>query len=130
MVNTVASKAAATRLGGPTPSFPTAMKIIYNKVLPFKGFLAINLFGVLFVRSELKNKVTEQTINHESIHTAQMKELLWVFFYLLYVLEWLYRLIFHTKTAYRGISFEREAYDNQDNLEYLASRKPYAMWKK
>jgi len=106
------------------------MKIIYNKVLPFKGFLAINLFGVLFVRSELKDKVTEQTINHESIHTAQMKELLWVFFYLLYVLEWLYRLVFHTKTAYRGISFEREAYDNQDNPEYLASRKPYAMWRK
>lgn len=27
------------------------MKIIYNNIIPFKGFLAINLFGVLFVYS-------------------------------------------------------------------------------
>ncbi len=26
------------------------MKIIYNKVLPIKGYKIINLFGVLFVR--------------------------------------------------------------------------------
>lgn len=26
------------------------MKIIYNDIIPFQGFYAINLFGVLFVR--------------------------------------------------------------------------------
>ena len=48
------------------------MKIIYNKIIPFKGFLAINLFGFLFARK----KLTEVNINHEKIHTEQMKELL------------------------------------------------------
>lgn len=43
------------------------MKIIYNKFLPVKGFLAMNLFGVLFVREELKAKVTDVTLNHEAI---------------------------------------------------------------
>lgn len=28
------------------------MKIIYNKLIPFKGFYAISLFGLLFVRDE------------------------------------------------------------------------------
>ena len=28
------------------------MKIIYNNVIPFKGFTAINLFGILFARRE------------------------------------------------------------------------------
>ena len=26
------------------------MKVIYNNIIPFKGFKCINLFGVLFVR--------------------------------------------------------------------------------
>jgi hypothetical protein len=41
------------------------MKIIYNKVIPFKGFKAINLFGFLFARKPL----SESDINHETIHT-------------------------------------------------------------
>lgn len=39
------------------------MKIIYNKWIPFKGFCAINLFGVIFARKGCK--VTPRTINHE-----------------------------------------------------------------
>lgn len=104
-------------------------KVIYNSVIPFKGFWAINLFGVIFARKEY-GKLPQTTINHESIHTAQQKELLFVGFYLLYLLEWIYRLIFHTKTAYRGISFEREAYENEKNLDYLKTRKHYSMWRK
>ena len=29
------------------------MKIIYNNTIPFKGFKAMNLFGVLFVRNDI-----------------------------------------------------------------------------
>ena len=105
------------------------MKIVYNNIIPFKGFTAINLFGVLFVRNEYKDKLNERILNHEAIHTAQMKELAYVGFYVIYILEWVYRLIFHTKTAYRGISFEREAYDNQSYSGYLDYRKPFSMWK-
>lgn len=103
------------------------MKIIYNKWIPFKGFKAINLFGVCFVREGCT--MTPQNINHEKIHTAQMRELGYIGFYLLYVIEWLYRLFFHTATAYRGISFEREAYDNQYDYDYIDSRKHYAQWR-
>jgi len=99
------------------------MKIIRNKYIPFKGFRAINLFGILFVRGSAR--INERTIRHEAIHTAQMKEMLYIFFYLWYVIEWLIRL-FMEGNAYRNISFEREAYSNEDDVIYLESRKRFA----
>ena len=54
------------------------MKIVRNNIIPFKGFEALNLFGVLFVR---KDRVFESEaawqvmIRHESIQTKQMQEL-------------------------------------------------------
>ena len=99
------------------------MKIIRNNIIPFKGFAAINLFGVLFVRKNAK--LSARTANHECIHTAQMKETLYIFFYVWYVLEWATRL-FMKGNAYRNISFEREAYGNQGNGTYLRDRKRYA----
>lgn len=67
------------------------MKIIYNNTIPFKGFTTINLFGTFFVR---KNVIlTEELLNHECIHTAQMKELFYMVFYMWYVIEWIVRLI-------------------------------------
>lgn len=105
------------------------MKVIFNRYLPFKGFCAINLFGVLFARCECK-PIVPHCINHERIHTAQMKELGYIGFYILYFLEWIYRLIFHTKTAYRGISFEVEAYKHQYDYLYCNHRKRFAQWRK
>ena len=102
------------------------MKIIRNKYIPFQGYKAINLFGVLFVRGNAK--ISEVTLNHEKIHTAQMKEMLYIFFYLWYVIEWFIRL-FMIGNAYRNISFEREAYSNEKDLNYLKSRKIFA-WTK
>lgn len=99
------------------------MKIIRNKLLPFPGYKAINLFGVLFVRGNAV--IDEKTIRHESIHTAQMREMLYVFFYLFYFLEWLVRL-FMKGNAYRNISFEREAYANQGYPNYLDERRWFA----
>lgn len=95
------------------------MKIIRNNIIPFKGFKAINLFGVLFVREDAYMSCYD--INHEDIHTQQMKEMLYVFFYLWYVIEWIIRL-FGNNNAYRNISFEKEAYENQYNLNYLNNR--------
>ena len=102
------------------------MKVIYNKRLPIKGYTAINLFGIIFARKEFK-PISERTLNHELIHTAQMKELLYIFFYLWYGIEWLVRLIQYrdSKEAYLNISFEREAYKNQYDLSYLKYRKKY-----
>lgn len=102
------------------------MKLIYNKFIPFKGFRAINLFGVCFVREGCS--MPPHSINHEKIHTAQMRELWYVGFYVLYLLEWLCRLVYAPMTAYRGISFEREAYEHQYDYDYLKTRRPYAQW--
>lgn len=99
------------------------MKIIRNNILPPHGFKAINLFGILFVRKNAN--IDEVTLNHEAIHTAQMKELLYVFFYILYLIDWLIGLVvygFDTKRAYREICFEKEAYENQEDLGYMEKR--------
>lgn len=102
------------------------MIIIRTSILPFKGFTAINLMGLLFVHHGVY--LSNDLINHERIHTAQQREMLFVFFYLAYVIEWLVRLPMRGN-AYRNISFEREAYANEHNLEYLQSRRPYA-WRR
>ena len=102
------------------------MKIIHNPLLPFKGFEAMNLFGVLLARNG--TTLTADLIQHERIHTAQMLELAVAGFYLLYALEWLARLPMKGR-AYRRISFEREAYDHMDDPNYLLHRKRYAWMK-
>lgn len=103
------------------------MRVIHNKWIPFKGFKAINLFGICFVRKP--HKMTPHDYNHENIHTAQMRELGYIFFYIFYFVEWLYRLVFHTSTAYRGISFEREAFEHQYDYDYLEHRERFAQWR-
>lgn len=101
------------------------MKIIRNNIIPFSGYKAMNLFGVLFVRGNAR--IDDITLNHEKIHTAQIKEMFYVFFYVWYVIEWLIRL--PKGNAYRNISFEREAYANDKNLTYLQTRERFAFIK-
>ena len=96
------------------------MKIIINNIIPFKGFKCINLFGILFCRKQL-DKID---INHEAIHTKQMQEMLYIPFYIWYIIEYLIKLFIGN--AYRNLSFEREAYNNQYNLNYLNNRKNYS----
>lgn len=105
------------------------MKIIYNNILPVKGFCAMNLFGVLFVRKKYKGRLSNKTINHETIHTLQQKELLYIFFYVLYICEWLIRLVTNTNSAYRSISFEREAFQNESDYDYINNRKRFSWLK-
>ena len=106
------------------------MKVIFNNYIPFKGFLAINLFGVIFVRKREGgiNSISPISLNHEAIHTEQMKELGYIFFYLWYLIELAIKYIKYkdSDTAYYSISFEREAYGNQDKLSYNKTRKRYS----
>jgi len=103
------------------------MKIIYNDLLPFKGYAALNVCGVIFARKEYK-PISDRTKRHEAIHTRQIMELLMVGFYLWYGIEWIIRLMQYKndKEAYRNISFEREAYMNDHDDTYLKRRKIYA----
>lgn len=102
---------------------------IRNKFIPFKGFKAINILGVLFIRKGMV--MYDWNYTHEAIHTEQMKELLFIPFYVWYVVEWIVRLIQYrnAKTAYKNISFEREAYDKQMNSVYPDYRKHYSFVK-
>lgn len=103
------------------------MKIVVNNIIPFRGFSVINILGVLFVREGAV--MSERMIRHETIHTKQMKELLFIPFYILYVIEWLVKLPFYGKQAYWNISFEREAYSNDEDMCYLITRRRFAFLK-
>ena len=117
------------------------LKLKYSKWLPFGNYYAITIFNNLIRRDKYKKRpISKTTYNHESIRLQQ--ELDFVFgceklyvlggciFYILYFLEWLVKLIISIFTlgkvkAYRSISFEQEAYDNQNNLNYLKNRKRF-----
>lgn len=59
-----------------------------------------------------------------------MREMAFIFFYLWYGIEWLVKLCKYKEchTAYRNISFEREAYTWQTFSAYPEERKHYAWW--
>ena len=98
--------------------------IIKIKKHPFGGnYLAINLFGFIFTLRDL-NKVE---LNHELIHSAQQKELLYLPFFIWYGIEWavLYLKYKNWTKAYYHIRFEREAYHYEYHLDYLKRRKHF-----
>lgn len=107
------------------------MITLRQRILPIgKRYVAINLFGVLFIKSG--TYVNEELLSHETIHSCQIRELGYIFFYIIYIFEWLFLLFryhFDGYRAYRAISFEREAYGNQSDRNYLKRRKKYAMWR-
>ena len=126
------------------------MKVIYNKFIPFKGFYAITIIKWIFVREEYKcfnrSSIYNKMINHESIHEQQILDFTpemfpsWlrytigsICFYLLYVLEWLFKLIpclITKKSAYRSLCAEQEAYKNERNFDYIKNRSKLSWLKK
>ena len=126
------------------------MKVIYNKFIPFKGFYAITVIKWIFVREEYKYldglSVYNKMINHESIHEQQILDFTpkifpkWlrytigsICFYLLYGLEWLFKLIpclITKKNAYRSLCAEQEAYENEKNFDYIKNRSKLSWLKK
>ena len=104
-------------------SYNERMKVVRNRFLPARDYDAINLFGILFCRHD--THITSELINHERIHTAQMREMLFLFFYLWYLIEWLVRIPMRG-SAYFSISMEREAYAHMYDLHYLEHRRHYA----
>ena len=88
-----------------------------------KKFLAICLCGLIFsVR-----KLNKTELNHELIHVAQQREMLYIPFFIWYVVEWLVLLAKYRdmEKAYFNIRFEKEAYRHQKDLTYLEKRKHY-----
>ncbi len=97
--------------------------ILINKYVVPKGYVGITLYPFVLLRDE-NMRFNTTLINHESIHLQQQLELLVIPFYLLYVSEFLLKLLYYKNwtTAYQNISFEREAYTNEKDLNYLKLR--------
>ena len=110
------------------------MIVIENDIIPLKGYAAVAIWPFVFVRSGYAKDDPAKygrMLNHEGIHGRQQLELLVVFFYLWYLVEWLYRSVEYGswKKGYRNISFEREAYANEGDMCYLESRKWYSWFR-
>ena len=78
-----------------------------------------------------KEQMSETVLNHETIHIHQQKELLVIGFYLHYLFYYLVGYVKYKdkQMAYYMIPFEQEAYENDQNLDYLKDRRPYS-WRK
>lgn len=98
--------------------------IITSRIVP--NHVCVNLLGTFWTRD--KSWIDKYVVNHERIHTRQQRELLFLPFYVLYLLEWLIRFFQYgnLQTAYLNISFEKEAYNHDYDLSYLSKRQPYS----
>jgi len=104
--------------------------IFFSKYMVPKGYSGLTIYPFVFLKTKaLAND--KFLINHERIHLRQQIELLIFPFYLWYIIEFLIRLYYY-KTwhlAYKNISFERESYSNENNLNYLKTRSIWGFMK-
>ena len=111
--------------------------IVFEDSLIVRFLSKLRLFGVSIIAVSfgpfvfLKHKRNPLMENHEAIHFFQQLELLFVFQWLLYIVFYLIGLIKHRSRsiAYNSNPFEREAYENQSNMNYLQHR-PWFSWRK
>ncbi len=99
------------------------MFILINRYLLRKKFTGMTLWPFIILRNgNLKNDLI--LMNHERIHLRQQVELLVIPFFVCYGIEFLIRLAQYKSRykAYKNISFEREAYANETDLQYLKNR--------
>lgn len=91
---------------------------------------AVTIFPFIFLQSESFTKDLV-LLNHERIHIKQAIELMIIPFYIWYLLEFLirYSQFRNFRRAYYNISFEREAYRNQNNINYCEGRKVWGFLK-
>lgn len=103
------------------------MFLFVNKYLIPKGFRGLTLYPFVILKYK-EDKSNAVLINHERIHLQQQIEMLLFPFFIWYGTEYLFLLLkYNNKNhAYRNISFEREAYSNETDLEYLKKRKLFS----
>lgn len=126
-------------------------KIIYNNLIPMKGYQAITIWPFVFAWKSAK-PLKAHVENHEKIHLRQQMEVLvaaaavlaaviwiadWSWWWMLaslaiyyagYGLDYAVRRILYRShlEAYRNIAAEQEAYLNQYDRAYLRQRRPFA----
>lgn len=99
-------------------------------VTRFVPYSAMAVYPFILVKKEAM-KQNAILIHHEKIHHRQQLELLIVPFYLLYLFNYLFNLLRYRNhyKAYREIIFEREAFQMENDLDYLSRRKMFAFVK-
>lgn len=104
------------------------MIVLVSKYLTPKGFRGLTLFPFVILKNK-KDRQNAVLMNHERIHIRQQMELLVVLFFVWYIIEFFVRLIQYKNfnSAYKNISFEREAYTNEKDLYYLKQRS-FGIW--
>lgn len=103
------------------------MILVIRKLFGKSNIVGITLFPFIILKSKLDKK-NYILINHERIHLKQQLELLVVLFYLWYIMEFFIRWYQYKDRhrAYIEICFEREAYSNEKDMQYIKNRKHYA----
>jgi len=108
----------------------------YNSKLVPPGYIAITLFPYVLIRYTKEEVIMKRgqkghdiLVNHEKIHLRQQPELLVLIFYLVYFFNWIVNIFKYKKQAYLNIAFEREAFANESNLDYLNQRKAYSWFR-
>lgn len=124
--------------------------IIYNNIIPLKGYTAVTLWPVIFACKSARPLKTHEE-NHEKIHLRQQLEVMllsaavmaamilifgWSWWWLLtaaavyyagYGIDYAIRYFAYgsPNEAYRNIACEQEAYLNQYDRAYLRQRRPF-----
>ncbi len=100
------------------------MIVIIFRLLRKTRINGITLFPFILLRKKESRKDVV-LMNHERIHLRQQAELLIIFFYLWYIVDFIimYFKYKNVAKAYRSIIFEREAYAEENHLGYLKKRK-------
>lgn len=125
--------------------------ILYNtKYIPFPGYNAIMLFGIVFTHDDIK-EFDSREIHHERIHVLQWGNMMklgiiigailayisgyilpfialpFLMYYIWYLVEYIIRLLFtfNFSKAYKGIKFEKEAYALDDEGFYQEDKRSH-----
>lgn len=104
--------------------------VFRTKHFPPKPYFGISTCGLIFFRKDAN--VDDSDIQHEVIHFHQQREWLFIGFFIIYLFEFLWRLIRYRSwdKAYRTISFEQEAYAHERDKDYLKNRRWWANYRK
>lgn len=98
------------------------MIIISDRALRFFGLFLGGVDGIRglafwpFIFISSNTKIDDVLINHERIHLRQQIEMLIIPFYIWYLIE-------YYRKGYYNVSFEKEAYANEKNFNYLKKRR-------
>jgi hypothetical protein len=104
---------------------------LFFKLLIHNRYHAFAFYPFIILKTaELKEDLV--LVQHEQIHLKQQKELLLIPFYVVYFMEFAFHSIRlrNWHKAYKSISFEKEAFSHENELDYLNNRPMFAMWQR